>query len=163
MKNKATSEPSPNIVASNRRDFDYALEVFAGSDTFDYDRCKLCDIKLHQKTHVAGIIQSVLIVPYDYFYNFEATVFDGTGRITLVFFGRSHIPGIDPGRMISVFALVAMRDGEPVMYNPSYNFARRVAAAIRPISAAPVNLATMESVSRSSDAIIFRNPNGRSA
>jgi hypothetical protein len=50
----------------------------------------------------------------------EADLFDGTDVVTLVWLGRRHIAGIEPGRMLTVRGRVAVRDDRKVIYNPYY-------------------------------------------
>ena len=37
-----------------------------------------------------------------------------------MFYGRSHIPGLDPGAKVRLTGQVGMRDKEAVMINPAY-------------------------------------------
>jgi len=50
----------------------------------------------------------------------EAQVFDGTGGIRLLFFGRTHIPGIEPGRLVRVSGRVGEYKGHLALANPRY-------------------------------------------
>ena len=50
----------------------------------------------------------------------EAELFDGSDLVTLVFLGRRHIAGIEPGRAITAKGRIAVRDGRKVLYNPYY-------------------------------------------
>jgi hypothetical protein len=50
----------------------------------------------------------------------EADLWDGTANMTLIWLGRRHIPGIQPGRRIVVRGRVAQIKGERTMYNPVY-------------------------------------------
>ena len=73
---------------------------------------------------VAGEVRSIRIVPRAGADALEATITDGRGAVTAVFFGRRKILGISPGRRIYLEGVVT-RDGEQrVMYNPMYEFAR---------------------------------------
>ena len=46
---------------------------------------------------------------------------DGTGELTAMFYGRSHIPGIVCGARVRFKGSVGIRaDGQPVMINPAY-------------------------------------------
>ena len=40
--------------------------------------------------------------------------------VRLVWLGRRHIAGIEPGRAITVKGRIAVRDGRKVLYNPHY-------------------------------------------
>ncbi|GAA4740380.1 OB-fold nucleic acid binding domain-containing protein [Gordonia alkaliphila] len=50
----------------------------------------------------------------------EAEFFDGSDTVLLKWLGRSRIPGIEPGRKITVRGRVATVDGMKVIYNPYY-------------------------------------------
>jgi amino acid transporter len=50
----------------------------------------------------------------------EAQVFDGTGGIRLLFFGRTHIPGISPGAVIRATGRVGEYKGHLALANPRY-------------------------------------------
>jgi amino acid transporter len=49
---------------------------------------------------------------------FEVT--DATGDITALFYGRTNIPGVEPGSMIQLSGRVGAQDGGTVMINPAY-------------------------------------------
>ncbi|MFT4087806.1 MAG: OB-fold nucleic acid binding domain-containing protein [Gordonia sp. (in: high G+C Gram-positive bacteria)] len=49
-----------------------------------------------------------------------AEFFDGTDTVRLKWLGRTRIPGIEPGRRMSVRGRVATADGMKVIYNPYY-------------------------------------------
>lgn len=48
----------------------------------------------------------------------EVTLVDGTGRLTLVFFGRRHVGGMDVGRRVVVAGTVGTHLGRRVLRNP---------------------------------------------
>lgn len=50
----------------------------------------------------------------------RAEFFDGTDTVILKWMGRNRIPGIEPGRRITVRGRVANADGMKVVYNPEY-------------------------------------------
>lgn len=45
---------------------------------------------------------------------------DGTGQLTALFYGRSHIPGIVCGARVRFRGSVGIKGGGPVMINPAY-------------------------------------------
>ena len=45
---------------------------------------------------------------------------DGTGQLTALFYGRSHIPGIVCGARVRFRGSVGIKGGRPVMINPAY-------------------------------------------
>jgi hypothetical protein len=50
----------------------------------------------------------------------EATITDGRGTITAVFFGRGRIAGITPGRRVIVEGVAAKRGNQILLFNPTY-------------------------------------------
>ena len=50
----------------------------------------------------------------------EADLYDGSDVVTLVWLGRRHIAGIEPGRHLTARGRVALRDDRKVIYNPYY-------------------------------------------
>jgi RecG-like helicase len=69
---------------------------------------------------VTGRLRSVTLRPIANAPAVEADLWDGTGRLTVIFLGRRRIPGISPGRHIVVHGRTIMRDGERSMVNPRY-------------------------------------------
>ena len=50
----------------------------------------------------------------------EAQVFDDTGGVRLLFFGRTHIPGISPGVLLRAWGRVGEYKGHLALANPRY-------------------------------------------
>ncbi|MFW0784823.1 OB-fold nucleic acid binding domain-containing protein [Gordonia sp. CPCC 206044] len=50
----------------------------------------------------------------------KAEFFDGSDTVLLKWLGRNRIPGIEPGRKLTVRGRLAEHDGLKVIYNPSY-------------------------------------------
>lgn len=69
---------------------------------------------------VTGRLTSVVLRPRGSVPTLEAELFDGSGSVTLVWLGRRHITGIEPGRVIIARGRIAVRDGNRVMFNPWY-------------------------------------------
>ena len=87
--------------------------------------------ELRERVDVAGVIRSVTFPPTGAAPELTAELYDGSGSIDLVWLGRRDIPGIEPGRRMSVTGtLCAPVPGgaRPIVYNPAY---RLVADAAR--------------------------------
>ena len=69
---------------------------------------------------VEGRIFAVEIRPVEHNTVLAAEIADSTGQLTALFYGRSHIPGLDCGARIRFRGTVGIQDGEPVMINPAY-------------------------------------------
>lgn len=55
----------------------------------------------------------------------RAVLTGGRDDVTLIWLGRNRIPGIEPGRALSVEGTLALRRGRPVIYNPKYELGPR--------------------------------------
>lgn len=69
---------------------------------------------------VSGRLRTVAYTPRTNLPTLEADLYDGTDVVTIVWLGRRHIAGIEPGRAITVRGRVALRDDRKVIYNPFY-------------------------------------------
>ena len=69
---------------------------------------------------VEGRIRVVEIRPVERNSVLASEISDGTGSLTALFYGRSHIPGIVCGARVRFKGSVGIKDGHPVMINPAY-------------------------------------------
>jgi amino acid transporter len=69
---------------------------------------------------VEGRIRVVEIRPVERNSVLAAEISDGTGQLTALFYGRSHIPGIVCGGRVRFRGPVGIKDGHAVMTNPAY-------------------------------------------
>ncbi len=69
---------------------------------------------------VEGRVHAVEIRPVERNSVLACEVADSTGQLTALFYGRSHIPGLDPGARVRLRGPVGTREGRPVMINPAY-------------------------------------------
>jgi hypothetical protein len=69
---------------------------------------------------VTGRLRTVVYTPRTNLPTLEAELYDGSDLVTLVWLGRRHIAGIEPGRAITARGRLAVRDGRKVIYNPYY-------------------------------------------
>jgi hypothetical protein len=53
----------------------------------------------------------------------QAELGNGEGEIRLIWLGRDHIPGIEPGRVLAVEGRLSVQRGRPTMFNPRYDLA----------------------------------------
>jgi hypothetical protein len=73
-----------------------------------------------QMVNLRGRLRTVVYTPRTNLPTLEAELFDGSDLVTLVWLGRRHIAGIEPGRAITAKGRIAVRDGRKVLYNPYY-------------------------------------------
>jgi amino acid transporter len=72
------------------------------------------------KATVEGRVHSIEIRPVEHSCVLACLVTDGTGEITALFYGRTHIPGIETGSKILLRGRVGIQDARLVMINPAY-------------------------------------------
>lgn len=77
-------------------------------------------VRRGELVNVAGRLRTVVYTPRTNLPTLEAELYDGTDVVTLVFLGRRHIAGIEPGRALTASGRIALRDGRKVIYNPHY-------------------------------------------
>jgi amino acid transporter len=80
----------------------------------------IADSRHREIVDVAGTLRAVSLRPRGSTLTMEAELWDGTGRVLLVWLGRRDIPGIQPGRKIVVHGRLTSVKGERAIYNPSY-------------------------------------------
>ncbi|MEV1144611.1 OB-fold nucleic acid binding domain-containing protein [Micromonospora sp. NPDC049799] len=73
-----------------------------------------------QVVSVAGRLRTVVYTPRTNLPTLEADLYDGSDVVTLVWLGRRHITGIEPGRHLTARGRMAVRDDRKVIYNPYY-------------------------------------------
>jgi hypothetical protein len=72
------------------------------------------------KAKVEGRVHAVEIRPVERNTVLACEIVDATGQLTALFYGRSHIPGLDPGAKVRFTGQVGMRGDVAVMINPAY-------------------------------------------
>jgi hypothetical protein len=72
------------------------------------------------KATVEGKVRAVEIHPVENSCVFEAAVADGTGVLTAKFYGRTSIPGFEPGVRVRLSGQVSLLEDGPAMINPAY-------------------------------------------
>jgi predicted thioesterase len=50
----------------------------------------------------------------------EAELYDGSGSLYVVWLGRRHIAGIEPGRRLRIHGMVTEAEGQRAVFNPRY-------------------------------------------
>ncbi len=69
---------------------------------------------------VEGRVHSVEIRPVERNTVLACEIVDSTGQLTAMFYGRSYIPGLDPGARVRLIGPVGTRGHSVVMINPAY-------------------------------------------
>jgi len=74
----------------------------------------------HIRSTVEGRVNSIEIRPVEHSCVLECKVADATGEVIALFYGRTHIAGLEPGSRIRLRGQVGVQDGHMVMVNPAY-------------------------------------------
>ncbi|HEY0934128.1 MAG TPA: hypothetical protein VGD91_10330, partial [Trebonia sp.] len=85
----------------------------------------IAELNTTGKAAVDGRVRSVEIHPVENNCVFEATIMDETGTLTAKFYGRTNIPGFEPGARVRLTGKVSVRAGGPAMINPAYELLPR--------------------------------------
>src|SRR5690348_4867943 len=80
----------------------------------------IASLSRNGRATVEGRVHSVEIRPVEHSCVLACLVTDGTGEITALFYGRTHIPGIETGSRILLRGRVGVQDSGLVMINPAY-------------------------------------------
>ena len=78
-----------------------------------------------ERAAVQGRVRSVAVSPVKGSPALEAELYDSSGGITLVFYGRRSIPGIEPGALMRVEGTAGEMEGHLAMANPTYKLLPR--------------------------------------
>jgi hypothetical protein len=83
--------------------------------------CTLADrAQRGQMVTLSGRLRTVAYTPRTNLPTLEADLYDGSDVVTLIWLGRRHIAGIEPGRHLTARGRIAIRDDCKVIYNPYY-------------------------------------------
>jgi hypothetical protein len=77
-------------------------------------------LPLRRPATVCGTLRSVTLRPRAGVPALEAELYDGTGSLYVVWLGRRHIAGIEPGRRLRIEGMVTENDGQRAVFNPRY-------------------------------------------
>jgi hypothetical protein len=120
----STSAPNRNVFqraldrltsTSEELDAQQLLEKSRGRGSTPVGSCRS-----GEKVTVSGSIRALTLRPVGGVPALEAELYDGSGTLTLIWLGRRRIPGIDPGRSLSVHGRVTLQNSHRVMFNPAY-------------------------------------------
>lgn len=89
------------------------------SEVHGVDRAQDCEE--HSRKKVAGIVESIRLIPTSASNTLEVTIYDGTDRIVGVWLGRKSIPGVNLGSHLILEGTVGnFRTGPLQIINPAY-------------------------------------------
>ena len=84
------------------------------------------------RTMVTGTLRAVTVRPRGNSPALQADLWDGSGSVTLVWLGRRDIPGVEPGRRVTVRGRIATIGGVRTMFNPVYELRPATAESSEP-------------------------------
>jgi hypothetical protein len=80
----------------------------------------IAGLSWRQRATVEGDVRSVRAAALSGAPTLEVELWDSTGGVTLVFYGRRHIPGLEPGRHVRASGMVGDMHGCLAISNPTY-------------------------------------------
>lgn len=78
------------------------------------------DLAWRQRATVTGRIRALQVTPVSGSPRLECELYDETGGLTLVFYGRRSVPGIETGAQLRVAGMIGATNGYLTMANPTY-------------------------------------------
>jgi amino acid transporter len=109
---RGAGQPPPSGPASEHPDYDRPAPSAGASPIGSLTR--------PGRATVEGRVRAVEIRPVERNSVLAVDVADSTGDLTALFYGRSHIPGLDCGARVRFRGPVGLRPEGPVMINPAY-------------------------------------------
>jgi hypothetical protein len=95
------------------------------ADALDHERAvqgcsQIKGLRDREYVTVYGNVKNVSLAPRAGTPTLEATLYDGSGTLTLVWLGRRKIVGVKPGVAVKAVGRVSCHDGRRVIFNPRY-------------------------------------------
>lgn len=82
----------------------------------------IAEVQWREVVRVAGRVRSMRIQPWAGVPTLECTLVDATGGLSIVFLGRRHVAGIQPGTHLVAEGMVGEHHGRLAILNPVYDF-----------------------------------------
>lgn len=117
----ASSDPAGRVATSAEQHEARELQERAGA----LGAVPISSVRRGEPVVVAGTVRSVTLRPATDTMRFEVDLYDGTGRITLVWLGRRRIAALNVGRFLVAKGRVTESHGHPCIYNPIYELQAR--------------------------------------
>ena len=78
------------------------------------------EIERGETIQVTGVVKTATIRPNNQVPAYEVEIFDGSGSLIVIWQGRKHVAGIEPGTRIEVEGRITFLSGKPCLHNPVY-------------------------------------------
>ncbi len=86
------------------------------------DTTPIAEVRYRARARVAGRVRSMRIQPWGGVATLECTIVDDTAGLAVVFLGRRHVAGVQPGVHLVVEGMVGDHHGRLAILNPDYYF-----------------------------------------
>jgi hypothetical protein len=80
----------------------------------------IAELRSRHPAMVCGTLRAVTLRPRAGVPALVAELYDGSGSLSIVWLGRRHIRGVEPGRRIRVQGVVTEAAGTATIFNPKY-------------------------------------------
>ena len=78
------------------------------------------EIERGETIQVTGVVKSATIRPINQVPAYEVEISDGSGSLIIIWQGRKHVAGIEPGTRLEVEGRITFLSGKPCLHNPVY-------------------------------------------
>jgi RecG-like helicase len=78
------------------------------------------EVERGETIQVTGVVKSATVRPNTQVPTYEVEVFDGSGSLIVIWQGRKHVKGVEPGTRIEVEGRITFLSGKPCLHNPVY-------------------------------------------
>ncbi|MEY3515589.1 MAG: hypothetical protein RLY38_741 [Actinomycetota bacterium] len=78
------------------------------------------EVERGETIQVTGVVKSATVRPNTQVPTYEVEVFDGSGSLIVIWQGRKHVTGVEPGTRIEVEGRITFLSGKPCLHNPVY-------------------------------------------
>ncbi|GDX17211.1 hypothetical protein LBMAG05_05070 [Actinomycetes bacterium] len=78
------------------------------------------EIERGETIQVTGVVKTATIRPVNQVPAYEVEIFDGSGSLIIIWQGRKHVAGIEPGTRLEVEGRITFLSGKPCLHNPVY-------------------------------------------
>ena len=99
--------------------------IGAGNNVAGVDSTAIKDLVWRERATIEGHVRSVRIAPLAGSPSLQVELWENNAGITLIFYGRRSIPGIDVGATLRATGMVSELDGNFAMANPTYTLTER--------------------------------------
>jgi RecG-like helicase len=80
----------------------------------------IATVSVRDRVTLAGRVTALRVQPRAGIATLQCTVADRSGEILVIFLGRRHVGGWEPGALVSVSGIVGERGGRKEILNPDY-------------------------------------------